>query len=144
MHRWREWDAIATLEAPGAAGDTSWLVVLPGGRLLVEEGTAFLEAPALASALRLEPPFRARAVRGERHWRVGATSLEVVELKDDPRGNGVELAWDGTERSVRLDGEPTLGNVPELERLGASRHDAYVVTAQRLDGSLWEVVVNPL
>ena len=51
--------------------------------------------------------------------------------------------WDGAERSVRIDGEPTLAGVPELERLGASRHDAYVVTAARLTGSTWEVSVAP-
>ena len=32
----------------------------------------------------------------------------------------------------------------ELERLGASRHRAYVVTATRLVGSSWEVAVAPL
>ena len=47
----------------------------------------------------------------------------------------MELAWDGRERSVRIDGEPTLAGVPELERLGAERHATYVVTAARLDGS---------
>ena len=56
----------------------------------------------------------------------------------------MELAWDGRERSVRIDGEPTLAGVPELERLGAERHATYVVTAARLDGSTWEVFVAPL
>ena len=65
-------------------------------------------------------------------------------LVDDPGGSSVELAWDGRERSVRIDGEPTLAGVPELERLGAERHATYVVTAARLDGSIWEVFVAPL
>ena len=63
---------------------------------------------------------------------------------EDPGGDAVELAWDGSERTVRIDGEPTLAGVPELERLGASRHRAYVVTATRLVGSSWEVAVAPL
>ena len=45
---------------------------------------------------------------------------------------------------MRIDGKPTLAGVPELERLGASRHRAYVVTAMRLVGSSWEVAVAPL
>jgi hypothetical protein len=34
--------------------------------------------------------------------------------------------------------------MPELERLGAQRHDAYVVTARRLAGRVWEVAVSAL
>ena len=45
---------------------------------------------------------------------------------------------------MRIDGEPTLAGVPELEQLGASRHRTYVVTATRLTGSDWEVAVAPL
>jgi len=45
---------------------------------------------------------------------------------------------------VRIDGTPTLAGVPDLERLGASRSPAYVVTAWRLVGSVWEVSVAPL
>ena len=65
-------------------------------------------------------------------------------LADDPGGDAVELAWDGRERSVRIDGAPRLAGVPELERLGAERHAAFVVTASRLRGSTWEVFVAPL
>ena len=67
-----------------------------------------------------------------------------MELVDDPGGHSVEVAWDGRERSVRIDGEPTLAGVPELERLGAERHAAYVVTAARIEGATWEVFVAPL
>jgi YD repeat-containing protein len=70
--------------------------------------------------------------------------IETVTLADDPGGDALELAWDGRERSVRIDDAPTLAGVPELERLGAARHRAYVVTATRLVGSEWEVAVAPL
>jgi hypothetical protein len=56
----------------------------------------------------------------------------------------VEVAWTGGERTVRIDGSPTLAGVPELERLGSRRHSAFVVTAARLDRTTWEVVVTPL
>ena len=56
----------------------------------------------------------------------------------------MELVWDGAERSVRIDGEPTLSGVPELERLGAARHATYVVTAARLLGPVWEIAVAAL
>ena len=67
-----------------------------------------------------------------------------MELSRDPGGGFVELVWDGTERSVRVDGEPTLAGVPDLEELGAGRSRAYVVTASRLAGSTWEVTVTAL
>ena len=87
-------------------------------------------------------PYRARAVRrDEGMWVVAVRRIETVELSDDPGGDFVELAWDGVERTVRIDGEPTLAGVPELERLGSARGRAYVVTASRLDGAVWEVSV---
>ena len=99
----------------------------------------------LVSSVALAAPFRAHAVRRDAGiWVVGASRIRTVALVDDPGGSSVELAWDGRERSVRIDGEPTLAGVPELERLGAERHATYVVTAARLDGSIWEVFVAPL
>ena len=77
-------------------------------------------------------------------WAVAVRRIETVELARDPGGDFVELACDGLERSVRIDGEPTLAGVPELERLASERHAAYVVTAGRLVGSTWEVSVTPL
>jgi hypothetical protein len=54
------------------------------------------------------------------------------------------LAVAGDQRSLKVDDMPSFGSIPELERLGASRHDAYVVHATRLDGDLWEVAVSAL
>jgi hypothetical protein len=144
MHRQREWDASATVDAPGARGEESLLVVLSDGRALVEAGLGALDGTALARALRLEPPFRAHAVRQERLWSVVARRIEVIELADAPAGDDVELVWDGSERTVRIDGAPTLQGVAELERVGAARYAAYVVRARHLDGRSWEVEVSPL
>lgn len=117
---------------------------LADGTVLVESGDPESDPTALLRALQLEPPFRALALGREDVWVIGARRIEVVELADDPGGDDVVVVWDGRERSVRRDGEPTLAGVPELERLGASRHDAYVVRATRLAGSVWEVDVAPL
>lgn len=142
LHRHREWDAVATVDAPDLAGDEAWFAVLTSGDVVVEEGTPDAR---LTSSVALPPPFRAHAVR--RHagiWVVAAVRIKTVVLADDPGGEEVELAWDGRERSVRIDGEPTLAGVPELERLGAARYAAFVLTASRLQGSTWEVLVTPL
>ena len=143
LHRHREWDLVTTVEAPGLDGEEAWFLVLDDDRLVIEHGGA--DPSALTSAVTLAAPFRAHAVRRDGNlWVVGARRIETVTLDHDPGGDAVELAWDGNERTVRIDGEPTLAGVPELERLGASRHQAYVVTATRLVGSDWEVAVAPL
>jgi hypothetical protein len=111
----------------------------------VEEGEPGLDPAPLARAVALEPPFRAHAVRRDAAlWVVAARRLEVVRLLDDPGGTEVVVAWDGLERTVTIDDEPTLAGVPELERLGGGRHATYVVTAERLADGLWEVAVAAL
>ena len=143
LHRHREWDLVATVVAPAVGGDEVLFVVLEDGVVVVEHGSA--DPSGLRTAVSLPPPFRAHAVRrGAGRWVVGARRIETIKLADDPGGDAVELAWDGGERTVRIDGEPTLAGVPELERLGASRHRAYVVTATRLVRSVWEVAVAAL
>ena len=143
IHRHREWDAVLTVLAPDLPGDELWFVALPDGRVVVLEGVG--DAEALARLLDRQAPYRAHAVRrDQRIWAVAVRGIETVELESDPGGEFVELAWDGAERSVRIDGGPTLAHVPELERLAAERHDAYVVTAARLAGSVWDVSVSPL
>lgn len=120
-------------------------MALPDGELLVEEGGPGLDPSPLAQAVALESPFRAHAVRRDVGlWVVAARRLDVVRLLDDPGGTEVIVAWDGLERTVTIDDEPTLAGVPELERLGAARHATYVVSARRLAGGLWEVVVAAL
>ncbi len=143
LHRHREWDAVRTVDVPDLAGDELWLVALADGRVVVEEGEG--DAAGLVRTLDRPGPYRAHAVRRNGSvWAVALRAIDTVELADDPGGAFVELAWDGVERSVRIDGAPTLAGVPELERLGAERHAAYVVTASRLVDSVWEVGVVPL
>ena len=142
LHRHREWDAVATVDAADLVGEEVWFIVLDSGEVVAEEGEVDAR---LVSPISLATPFRARAVRRDAGiWVVGASRIRTVELVDDPGGRSVVLAWDGRERSVRIDGEPTLAGVPELERLGAERHATYVVTGARIKGSTWEVFVAPL
>jgi len=143
LHRQREWDTIATVDLTGVSGDEARFVVVEHDLVVVEAGDA--DPVAFRTAVALAPPFRAHAVRRDGStWAVAARAIETVELEDDPAGDEVEIAWDGSERSVRIDGAPTLSGVPALERLGAARHRTYVVTAVRLSGSTWEVAVSPL
>jgi hypothetical protein len=142
LHRQREWDAVATLEG-GADGDEVWFVVLADGTVVGEGGDA--DPASFGAAVSVAPPFRAHAVRrAGTTWAVAARRIETAELDDDPTGDEIEIAWDGAERSVRIDGEPTLRGVPALERLAAARHLTYVVTAARLAGEVWEIAVSPL
>lgn len=142
LHRHREWDAVALVDAPELEGDETWFLVLESGEVVREEGVA---GSPIVSAVTLAPPFRAHAVRrSEGLWVVAASRITTTVLADDPGGDVVELAWDGRERTVRIDGEPTLAGIPALERLGAERYAAYVVTASRVSGSTWEVFVAPL
>ena len=143
LHRHREWDAVVTVAAPDLAGDELWLVALVDGRVVVEEGEG--DAAQLVRTLDRPAPYRAHAVRKAGHtWAVALRAIDTVELEHDPGGTFVELAWDGVERSVRIDGAPTLAGVPELECLASERHAAYVVTASRLVDTVWEVGVAPL
>jgi len=142
LHRQREWDAVATVER-AVEGSEAWFVVLADGSLLVEDGDAdpdpFRDVPSVAR------PFRAHAVRRDgTTWAIAARRIETIELDDAPAGDEVEIAWDGAERTVRIDGQPTLQGVPALERVAAARHVTYVVTAMRLAGAIWEIAVSPL
>jgi hypothetical protein len=144
--REREWDALATVEAPELAGDELAFDVLPDRTVLVEtqEGDKPLTALAEAIERELTPPYRARAVRQSSElWAVAARTIDVVRLPDRS-GEALELTVRGGERRLVVDGIREFGGVPELEELGESRHRDYVVRAERLDDDWWEVRVDLL
>lgn len=145
LHRPREWDAVAVVDAPGLPGDEVVFVALPDGSFVLEDQQRGVDLSPLARALELSPPYRAEAVRrtGQR-WAVGARAIEVIELALSLTGGEIEIVWDGSERSVLVDGEPTLASFPPLERFGEGRSRAWVVRARRLRAELWEVEVEPL
>ena len=148
LPRQREWDAVATTEAPGATGDEAEFVVLEDGRLLVEAAPDGFDPTPLAAALEgaIEAPYRATAMRRPELWAVGATAIEVVRLEPDPGGNDLELTWDGSTLALTVDGRPASpSGASALERIAAGREEgAYAAHAHRLDGDLFELLVLPL
>lgn len=144
IHRGRAWDAVATVTAD-LPGEAVVATVLEGGRSAIELGPDHVDLEPLTAALPLDPPFRLEAIRrGSSLWAVGANRIEVVELGAERGGTEIELSFDGRERTVVVDGTPTLAGVPELEALGRRAGGAYVVLAHRLVGSTWEVEVSAL
>jgi len=139
--RERQYDAVATTDAPDAQGDSARFVGLEDGSLLIEEGEGDLTVLADVIEQEVARPYRATAVRrGETTWAIAAHRLRVVELPE-PGGDDVELVLNGDEKTLVVDGNRSFGTMPELEQLADV--DA-VIRAARLDGTLWEVRVDPL
>ena len=139
--RERQFDAVATADAPGAEGDAARFVGLEDGSLLIEEGDGDLTPLADAIEQDIARPYRANAVRrGETTWAVAAHKLRVLQLPE-PGGDQIELVLNGDEKTLVVDGNRSFGTLPELEALADG--DA-VIRASRLDETLWEVRVDPL
>jgi hypothetical protein len=139
--RERQYDAVVTTEAPDAEGESARFVGLEDGSLLVEEGDGDLTPLADAIEQEVKRPYRATAIRrSETQWAVAAHGLRVVKLPE-PGGDEIELALRGDEKTLVVDGNRSFGTMPELEQLSGG--DA-VIRATRLDGTLWEVRVDPL
>jgi hypothetical protein len=141
----RRWDAVASAEAPGLAGDEVHFVALPNGDLVVDEDEPADTLGPLADAIEqtVQPPYRAEAVRqGEEVWAVAARRVEVAEFEAE--GDVLELVVNDGARTFSVDGARAFGTIPELERLGVRESDSYVVRASRLDGNVWEVTTSAL
>jgi hypothetical protein len=139
--RERKYDAVVTTDAPDVEGDSVSFVALEDGSLLVEEGEGDLTPLADAIETEVARPYRATAVRRSGDtWAVAAHVLRVLELPE-PGGDEVELVLRGDEKTLVVDGDRSFGTLPELETLADGDS---VVRATRLDGTLWEVRVDPL
>lgn len=147
LARGREWDAVTTLEGAGAPGDELRFVALSDGSFVPESPTDVDPAP-FAAALResIVPPYRALAVRRPDRWAVGAVAIDVERLAPDPRGDELELTWDGSQQSLIIDGVPAdPAQASALEDVASSRvSGAYAARAHRLRGDLWELSVLAL
>jgi hypothetical protein len=138
LHRAREWDVVATADAPGLDGDRAAFVALEDGTIVVEDGPEGVDHLANAVEQALSAPYRAEAVRRDGDlWAVAARAIELVRLPG-VLGEEIELAQRGEERSLVVDGLPSFGSIPALERRDS------VVRARRVDGDLWELTVDPL
>jgi hypothetical protein len=136
----REWDEVAVVEAPGLAGDRLELVVLADGRTLGAAG-----AGPLRDALDLEPPYRAVAVhRDGATWAVAAVAITVAPLPGLAGESLVLVVDEDGGRSLEVDGQRDVAALEQVARLAEGRTGAYVLRAARIDGELWEVVVDPL
>lgn len=148
LARQREWDAVVTVAAPGLPGDEAELVVLPDGRLLVEEAPAGFDAGPIAAAFEgaIEAPYRAVARRRGDIWACGAASIDVERLDPDPEGADLELTFDGTTLALTADGRPVdPAPANALRSLAETKvRGAYAAHAHRLVGDLWEVQILPL
>jgi hypothetical protein len=146
VQRPRKWDALAMAEAPGLSVDETEFTTLADGTLLLDDGLdpAVLEPLMSAIEARLQPPYRAEAVRRTGDvWAVAARSLDVVELPG-MTGDEISLTVQDGARTLVVDGRDEFGGVPVLERLAGERYESYVVLAERIDADLWEVRVTPL
>ncbi|HET6641757.1 MAG TPA: hypothetical protein VFG93_00645 [Gaiellaceae bacterium] len=147
IHRQRTWDAVATADAPELQGDQLEFVALPDGTLLVDDDLpeGALEPVAQALGQELEAPYRARAVRREGDvWAVAGNRIEVLQVPEKIDGDTVSLAVQGGERTLLADERPAWRDVPTLEAFARDRYSDFVLHAERLDGDLWAVQVNPL
>ena len=142
----RRWDSVATTDAAGVRGDTVNFVRLPDGTILVEEDEPDAALAPLAAAVEasVTPPYRAEAVRrGPTTWAVAASRIVTVQVPG-LHGDEAELVVTREGRTLHVDGRPSFGSAPALERAGEAEGAEYVVRAARLEGDLWEVAANPL
>lgn len=148
LPRQREWDAVATVAVPGTPGDEAEFVALADGRLLPELAPEGFDAAPFAASLEgtIDPPYRAVARCRPEIWTVGAASIEVVRLDPDPRGDDLELTFDGEVSALLVDAMPAApAGAEPLRSLAESRQEgAYAAHAHRLVDELWEILILPL
>jgi hypothetical protein len=142
-----EWDATAMTIVPGLVGSRAEFTTLPSGDVIVsqEDGSADLSPLADAIEQQLSPPYRAVASRqrGEL-WGVGAKRIQVAEIPFS-WGSKLELAHNGNDAELRVDGESSDEEIPpELEQVGGAVGERFYVQAERIDGDLWEVRATAL
>jgi hypothetical protein len=144
----RRWDVVVTTEAEGPPLDSVHFVALADGTLVVDEEVPDGTLAPLAEAVESEltAPYRVEGIRrGEGVWALAASRIEVITMTDEVNGDDAVFTCRGSERTLVVDGETVLGVLPTLEQLGRDRAgDGFTVEASRIDGTLWEVRVDPL
>jgi hypothetical protein len=143
----REWDAVASAEAPDLPGDNFEFVALADGTLVVDDDLPDGALTPLADALedQISAPYHGYALRQDGAvWSVAARRTEIVELEGDVSGDEVDMVVNDDSRKVAVDGVESDATVPGLEALGAQQFGSFVLHASRLDDTLWEVTVLPL
>jgi hypothetical protein len=143
--REREWDAVASAEAPGLPGDEVEFVVLPDGSLVVDEDVRDGTLAPLADALSLPAPYHAFGLRQDADvWSVAAKRVQVAEVPEHVEGDEIQLVVTDETRTLVVDDMPSSASIPSLEAFAAEQFGSFVLRASRLDDLLWEVTVIPL
>jgi hypothetical protein len=143
----REWDAVASAEAPDLPGDSLEFVALADGTLVVDDDLPDGALTPLADALdgQISAPYQGYALRQEGDvWGVAARRTQIVELEDDVSGDEIDMVVTDESRKVAVDGVESDATVPGLEAFAAQQFGSFVLHATRLDDTLWEVTVLPL
>ena len=89
-------------------------------------------------------PAQQRSARDGVVWGVAANRIDVIEVPEEIDGDTVSLAVQGDERTLLVDERPGWIDATTLESFARERHRDFVLHAERLDGDLWSVKVNPL
>ena len=76
-------------------------------------------------------------------WAVAGRSIDVAEVRGVD-GEELELAVQGGDRTLVVDGERTFGSPPRRLEADGDELKAYVVRASRLDGDLFEIELSAL
>ena len=145
--REREWDAVASAQAPDLPGEKLEYVALADGTLVVDEDVPDESLSPLADALegQISPPYHGYAFwQQDDVWAVAAKRVQVVEVPEDVQGDEVELAVNDGARSTVVDGEESETEIPSLETFASQQFGSFVLRASRLDDLLWEVTIIPL
>lgn len=145
--REREWDAVASAQAPDLPGEELEYVALADGTLVVDEDVPDGSLSPLADALegQITPPYHGYVSwQQDDVWAVAAKRVQVVEVPEDVPGDEVELAVNDGTRSTVVDGEESGAEIPSLETFASQQFGSFVLRASRLDDLLWEVTVIPL
>jgi hypothetical protein len=143
--REREWDGVASAEAPGLPGYEIEFVALADGSIIVDEDVPDATVAPLADALSLPAPYHAFGLRQDADvWSVAAKRVQVVEVPEEVDGDEIQLVVSDESRTLLVDDLPSSATVPSLEAFAAEQFGSFVVRASRLDDLLWEVTVIPL
>jgi len=143
----REWDAMASAEAPDLPGDKLEYVALEDGTLVVDDDLPddVLEPLAEALEAQIRPPYHGYAFRQEADvWSVAAKRVQIVEVPEDVPGDEVSMAVNDGSRTVVVDGADSRVEIPSLEAFASRQFGSFVLHASRLDDTLFEVTVLPL
>jgi hypothetical protein len=143
--REREWDGVASAEAPGLPGDEIEFVALADGSIVVDEDVPDGTVAPLADALSLPAPYHAFGLRqGADVWSIAAKRVQVVEVPEEVDGDEIQLVVSDEARTLFVDDMPSSASIPTLEAFAAEQFGLFVLRASRLDDLLWEVTVIPL